>query len=347
MLRFKILSKLLIIAAAIAITICLSIIYKNGNKNINKIRRNHQNLLIRVNELEKQINSQSIVLSLLTNEPVPIEKISQLDFIDQKTLLMGEQNMKSHKAVFVGISRDNVEAILPLVRHIEKIGDKFQDYRVIIFENDSTDGTKNIFRTWVNVNSKVKLISEDFHNKKRPSIEFLAFLRNKYLEAVSSDEYKDFDIIIPIDMDMKYGIDMRGILHSFSMIDQWDMSCSNGISSSKGDMYDAFAFRSKNFPYSPQEYYELNKNVNKTYWDDNIKAIQQIYDPKGSLIPVYSCFGGMAIYKKHLFESCVYSSRNEDCEHVALHKCMMEKHKARLFMNPAQIIRYEHYRDAE
>jgi hypothetical protein len=143
-------------------------------------------------------------------------------------------------------------------------------------------------------------------------------------------------------MDMVYGIDIRGIEDSFSKIERWDAVCSNGIYSKKGQMWDAFAFRNDEFPDSPLEY---NLNTGKDYWSkENMRAMKKIYSPDLDLIKVNSCFNGLAIYKKKFFENCSYDSIKEDCEHVYLHECMRSKHHARIFMNPAQIIRYVHYK---
>lgn len=99
---------------------------------------------------------------------------------------------------------------------------------------------------------------------------------------------------------------------------------------------------SPDFPDNPTEYEKKN---NKSYWSpENITAMQKIYSPQEDLLPVTSCFNGLAIYKKYLFDDCSYDSIYEDCEHVFLHQCMIDKYKARIFMNPAQIIRYNHYR---
>ncbi|XVN43479.1 MAG: hypothetical protein RCG15_04235 [Candidatus Rickettsia vulgarisii] len=146
-----------------------------------------------------------------------------------------------------------------------------------------------------------------------------------------------------IAVDMSYGIDIRGIQYSFSKIDRWDVLCSNGIFNSQGQMYDAFAFRNEEFPDSPTEY---NKKFAKNYWSkEHISSMQKIYSVDSDLVPVSSCFNGLAIYKKKCFENCYYDSIDEDCEHIFLHQCMGSKHKARIFMNPAQIIRYRHYRE--
>ncbi len=63
----------------------------------------------------------------------------------------------------------------------------------------------------------------------------------------------------------------------------------------------------------------------------------------GPLLPVQSCFGGLAFYRHEKILGCEYNSIADDCEHVEFHKCIREKNHGRIFMNPAQILRYAHY----
>jgi hypothetical protein len=128
---------------------------------------------------------------------LPLEKLSRLDFIDEKKLQTGKLEMSKHRVVFTGISRDNAKHLPEVMRHIEYIGQFFAEYRVIIFENDSTDATKLLLNLWKLFNSRVEIISQDFYNKKRPSIKFLADARNQYLEALKAQQYSEFDIVMP------------------------------------------------------------------------------------------------------------------------------------------------------
>lgn len=70
---------------------------------------------------------------------------------------------------------------------------------------------------------------------------------------------------------------------------------------------------------------------------------QKIYPIGSDLVPVHSCFGGMAFYKKNIVTACEYNSIDNDCEHVPFHQCLIDKNNARIFMNPSQAIRYSHY----
>ncbi len=280
---------------------------------------------------------RDFLTALEVDNNLPLERLDTLDFIDPKVIDDGTKEMKKHRVIITGIARDNIKDLPVMIRHIEYVGSFFADYRVIVFENDSSDGTAEALASWSKRNPKVKAISQNFGNAKRPNIQFLADCRNKYLEAIVDHEYNNFDIVMPMDMDMSYGIDVRAIVDSFSKFDQWGAVCSNGIFTKDGKMWDMFAFRNAELPYGP------NEVSSAEYWFKTVGKGQKIYDPKLALVPVYSCFGGMAMYKRQFIKGCRYRSDRDDCEHVLFNKCVRDN-GAKMFMNPAQVIRYSHYR---
>lgn len=277
-----------------------------------------------------------LVIAPLPND-LPLERLTFLDSLSSFILAKGIDEMKKHKVVIAGITRNNAPDLHIMIKTIEHIGGFFADYRVVLFENDSNDGAKEILNNWKLANSKINILSENYNIQKRPNNKFLAMARNKYISAIQAEEYKEFDIVLLIDMDMSFGVDIRGIQDSFAKIDAWDGVCSNGIFKSTGEMWDAFAFRSAEFPnrFPEHVYLTLAKEL---------EQIQKVYPAGSNLVPVYSCFGGMAIYKKSAILNCEYDSINEDCEHVAFHQCAINKNRMRMFMNPNQMIRYSHYR---
>jgi len=277
-------------------------------------------------------------------------QIAELDALDPSTLALGAKEMLNHKIAIVGITRDNLREFAMMRASLEMVGKAFQDYRIILFENDSTDGTKEALALWQRHNTRVKVISHDYHHKKRPSIKFLADARNHYIKELKNAEYQDFDIVMMIDMDMEFGIDIRAIQNSFAKVSEWDMVCSNGLKDNQ--MWDAFAFRSEQYPYGPKEYRRIcdaDKNDPKwgqichngsPYWNNVVPSIQRAYDISDPLVPVHSCFGGMAFYKKDFISGCMYDSIKGDCEHVPFHECVRLKNNGRLMMNPAQVVKY-------
>lgn len=332
MIKKKFIGSILIILSFVGLIIVIKgYIYDH----IKKVSEKRTKLFISENFKNLQQSLYKIKFQKYNN--IPLEKLQRLDFIDQSLLDSGRLEMKNHKAIVVGIARDNITDLPIMIRNIEYIGSFFSDYRVVIFENDSYDGTKEALHFWSENNKKVKLISEDFGNTKRPSIKFLSDVRNKYIDAIKAAEYDDFDIVMAVDMDMTYGFDIRGIFDSFAKKDRWDFVCSNGIFTEKGKMWDMFAFRNEEFPYGPNDIFS------SIYWSVTVSQGQKIYDPKDDLVEVNSCFGGLAFYKRKFMNNCRYDSIDQDCEHVVFHRCIKDN-GARMYMNPAQILRYSHYR---
>lgn len=333
-------------------------------------------MIFKVFFLSKELDELQAINKHKVNYPshpntIALTREDLLDVIPENILTAGKAEMAKHKLIITAIARDNAQDFSIMVRNIENIGSYFADYRVLIFENDSSDGTKQALEAWRINNPKVDYISHDFNNKKRPSIKFMAECRNQYIDGINDPKYDDFDIMMAIDMDFYKGVDIRGIEDSFSKINQWDGVCSNGVRSSDGDkLYDVFAFRNDEFPWSPKQweaicvgdgskwvkiceagiayrgYWQYFKakwlgGSSKFYWALILPQIRMQYVVTLPLIPVKSCFGGMAFYKRDFIKDCRYDSIDGDCEHVEFHKCLREKNNGIMMMNPAQIIRYD------
>lgn len=181
------------------------------------------------------------------------EHISNLDRIPLVRLNQGKNVLKHHKVIICGILRDTAAELPWVIRYVEMTGDLFKDYKVVVFENDSKDETKKILLTWAFQNSRVTYLSKNYDLRRRPSLKFLAQSRNEYLKEITNNpEYDDsFDVLMILDFDALFGWDIKGIYHTFSMYEKWDVACANGVSDPIGKMHDVFAFRSKEFNLSP------------------------------------------------------------------------------------------------
>lgn len=239
-------------------------------------------------ELNKCAPYKGVYSSAASN--VPLEHLNILDGLDSKSLEIGKAEMAKHKIVICGIARDAAPASAVMFKAIENLGSEFLDYKVVIFENDSTDGTKEALKDWQENNNKVKVVSKNYEKIKRPTIKFMADARNEYIKVIENDpEYADFDVAMVIDMDMEYGVDSRGTQHSFSKFDRWDAVCANGIYNYKSNNYDRFAFNKD----------EVLPTPDGTAADyNNVARGEKRYDIHEELVPVLSCFGGFAFYKK-------------------------------------------------
>jgi hypothetical protein len=250
-------------------------------------------------------------------------------------------NLKLFRVIFCGIARDNALEIPGVLRSIEATGSLFDAYTAVVFENDSVDQTRELLLAWRDRTARdIRIISETHNNQKRPSLGFLAYCRNKYLHEINKPDYDSFTHVIMVDFDMGYGWPPAGVIHSFQQND-WDVMAANGISTRMGHMWDAFSFRTAelNEPYRSDKYGPI-----ENYWPViNTPAYQRIYPVGSPLVPVYSAFGGLCIYRKEILRGLSYDESSEDCEHVSLHKAIREK-GGRIFMNPRMMLMYNHFR---
>jgi len=187
-----------------------------------------------------------------------------------------------------------------------KTGQLFNDYKIIIYENNSTDNTKEELQKFTGIeNENIIIISEDIDipNKEHSQIwsyteitgsdhpcriELISNARNKVVAKINSEKYDKFNYVIWIDMDSN-GWDINGILDSFNKKDVWDVIYANNPK----NYYDMYAYRSQNFLFGPEI-------IGEHFWN-NMPNFS--INKNNNLIPVYSAFGGLGIYKKILFKN--------------------------------------------
>jgi len=249
-------------------------------------------------------------------------------------------DLNNYRVIFCGITRDDEEGIPAVLRSIEETGNLFGDYCAVVFENDSVDSTKQMLLDWKKkTGNKVTILSETHALRKRPNLQFLAYCRNKYLREMEKSKYDNYTHVIMVDFDMKYGWPAVGVINSFQQ-PGWDVMAANGVCTKAGHMWDAFAFRTEtlNEPYDSKKYGAI-----KNYWPIlNADEYHRIYPPGSPIVPVYSAFGGLCIYKKKVLAGEFYDVESEDCEHVSLHRSILGK-GGKIYMNPSMIIQYSNY----
>lgn len=212
------------------------------------------------------------------------------------------------KVLICGICR-NVASCLPhTIKIMEQMGGLFEDYRVVVYENNSTDGTQDILKEWMTRNSKVfaelenvtlsHLSSEIINitdNGELFRIELIARARNILLDKVMSAEYETFPYVIIMDMDFAAPPSYESIVEVFQSNREWDAVFAYG-SDKFNSYWDWYAFRDFNQPLGPEllgyDWFSKKRwSLNKTdQW-----------------CPVYSAFGGCGIYKRESIRGCRYS----------------------------------------
>ena len=228
------------------------------------------------------------------------------------------------KVILCGVVKNVEKNIEKNIEHCIETGKLFQDYKIIIYENNSTDDTKNILSRY---SDRAEIITEDIpydtikSNSKiwtatfrtgsdHPCrIEQICNARNKVISEYNKPEYDDYHYIIWIDLDSG-GWDLEGIKNSFDRKDEWDAvfaGCNH---------YDHYALRLDPTITITDDYYKNISQYNEifcmgpetlgeTYW--KLREQYNInFNNMKQLIPVYSAFNGLGIYKKELFKENKY-----------------------------------------
>lgn len=262
--------------------------------------------------------------------------------------MFGVNTASCSSVTICGIAR-NVKGILPLtLLRIDRIRNMFGSSNVAIYENDSNDDTLTILRSHLvnpynNFESGVwnrhcpatkqlnYLKSEKSENPE-PMTEGtglerrkrMANARNKYVDLINNLKS---DYIIVLDLDIVGGFSYQGICHTLRKFELNKKAVAIGsnsiiIKEIKGRNqflhYDTFAYKGM------QELSESEKNT--------LKFVRGDY-----LVPVQSCFGGLAIYKRDRFKEFPYYE-DYDCDHVTVHDKL--RNEGEIYLNPSMISFY-------
>ena len=224
------------------------------------------------------------------------------------------------KVLLCGICK-NVESALPrTIQILEQVGTLFQDYRVIVYENNSSDKTPLLLQEWAKRNPKVDLqcdfikpsdIATTIINHKQDGkfchVEEIARARNVVLDKAMSKTYEEYKYIIWMDMDFKLFPNFDGFREIFSSTQEWDAVFAYGVDPTN-TYWDWYAFRDHVFPIG-------SELLGNDWW--YMQKYCQL-KPTDKWYPVYSAFGGCGVYKKSSIVGCRYSGIvTEDLEKLA------------------------------
>ncbi len=215
----------------------------------------------------------------------------------------------SQKTIICGVCKNEAKRLPSSIAIIEKIGALFSDYRVVIYENNSSDETPHILKQWQARNEKITAISEQISqsvldqiiiNRKEDQGYFLpeaiAHARNKVLEVALSSRFDSFEYLIMMDLDFKLEPDYEGFIETIKSEKPWDAVFAYGIDPVI-TFWDWYPFRDYICPLGSEllgnDWWYMPHTLTLTKKDD--------------WYPVLSAFGGCAIYKKEALRGCSYS----------------------------------------
>ena len=244
---------------------------------------------------------------------------------------------------------------------MEKIGTLFDDYRIILYYDVSTDNTLSKIKAYQKSNPKLELFFNDSATLLPYRTQRIAKGRNRCLQRIRN-RYNDYGYFIMIDCDDVCAKDIKlNVLRQTLYRDDWDSVSFNRI-----PYYDTWALSIRPFMYSFRHFENVHQVCDnmRNYVESKLKTLK-----KGQLLPCSSAFNGFAIYKTQKFLNCSYDGRlrldlfsakllrensqanhnmkfivnrlakdeqslNDDCEHRAFHFQAIRKNNARIRISP-------------
>lgn len=264
--------------------------------------------------------------------------------------------------VVCGLVRNAEENLQLNLARLDILRPFFSSFKVLIYENDSTDRTKNILAEYASSREGVFVSTADYHEDPLAGgpfslhrINLMARFRNQYVQKLC--EYPDTDHVAVIDLDI-YSFSVEGFLRCFSETEGWDMRSAFGSNyvaySLRPVFYDIYAYvpREEN---PVLELYFLNFNDFK----EKQRKLYVTFSKSRVPVPVSSNFNGLAIYRyscltcgvEYHAAPCTLEGIGSYCEHVVFNRLLAGKGYQNFFLDPWLKVVYEkpdlwkHYRN--
>lgn len=282
-----------------------------------------------LNKFEIIIIKESIISKKVKDYSARL--LNELEFNKSESIQpssMISKKMKQYNVIFAATCRKVEHILQNTLDNIALCGKKFNDYLVIIYENDSSDRTREVLHyNKMNNPSRYHYIFESNITEGRRTKRITRgrnLILNKVRE-INKDNHYQYLIVLDVDRVNSKGTFVDTIDSCFAT-DGWDMMSAN----QKGFYYDLWALR--------------NKDLDYDCWNEDLLAgrlscpeINIKYPSPGAPIEVNSAFGGGAIYNlSSIPEECQYNgfeNGREKCEHVDFNLCI-KKHGGKLYINP-------------
>jgi len=252
-----------------------------------------------------------------------------------KTIEEVAVSLKQKTITFVGCARNCVNAIRNSVGVMQSLGQHFGAYTIAVFENDSTDGTKELLAE-LQSQGVLTVIQHDGLDASLPlRTERIAYGRNQLLGYVRKQN-SDYFCVADLDGILGDASSVDGFLTNFTLEDCWDAV----FPINRGIYYDIWTFRHPEI--CPDDYERRMNQIVPAFSDQNIldlclHNLQNLdFSKLTAWLKVDSAFGGIGLYKTASFAYSSYFGYKDGYEvtdHLAFHE------KARLqgatfYINP-------------
>lgn len=254
------------------------------------------------------------------------------------------EESKNEKILFVGLCQDHGEYALKVwMPIIEGLSKHFEDYRVVIVENDSKDNTRKILLDAAKKNPKIVILCDADMTENAPTcnlgirsinnrsdkektlenrVRILANFRQIYWDYIQS-KYPDYNYMCVVDWDLDGVLSVPGFFHGlYYTRHHTDVIACNSYSKNpigKYQIHDTYPLLN----HYRCEYLKKNKSTE----DKKMNEWMQQNLLFGSTYPVSvgSAFGGLAIYniQKIKHKNPRYTAQQIcpiECEHTTFHR---------------------------
>ena len=249
-----------------------------------------------------------------------------------------------------GTVRNCEPFLIKIFKNIEKICSLFEDYKIVIYYDISTDNTLGVLKEYQKRNTRLFIyVNEEQLSEYRTFR--IAKGRNMCVNYIRKN-HSNFPYFIMMEMDC---VNSKGqvIIEPIKKIlnrDDWD-----AVSFNKPAYYDFWALSIKPFYLSCHHTGDIAGNTMSEYITNLLKNAK-----KDDLIRCASAFSGFAIYRTNKFLNCYYYgglnlslfpqhiikqnialfngkfdyNKVEDCEHRSFHVQAINKNNARIMISP-------------
>lgn len=221
----------------------------------------------------------------------------------------------------------------------------FKSINIVVFENDSSDNTKELLQELDNQYSNLHIISSNLnrphlplskHNDRTNALaEYRNFCKNIITDKLSHCEYTSV-----LDLDF-IDINVGGWLNTFGWFAQ-DESL-QAIAGNSFQFKHIFSAEHKNIwnydSWAFRGNWWIDKQTEVSTYDPMLWFGFWITPVGSPLIKVNSAFGGLCTYKTKWLTMEQYEGY--DCEHVCFHKNLYKHPDFNLNLNPSQTILFE------
>jgi hypothetical protein len=215
-------------------------------------------------------------------------------------------------------------------KHLQLLYDMaplFKTFKMLIYENDSTDNTVEILEHFKQTHPFFDYISENLQLSIRTEV--LAHGRNTLLGHI-----QEFEYMIMVDLDDVIATFKPSQIKYLFEHSEWDALFANCL----GKYYDIWALRIERDKWTPLCPFQVIDydcwEAAQKYRTRQVISQHQISIPVSEpLIPVNSAFGGFGIYKVNKINGRYNGFNGMRCEHVEFHKGMK-----RLFICPKFLV---------